>query len=43
MIIKSVALGWLDETIPAHAVISERKSVAAATVFVGFEERRVTS
>ena len=37
VIMKSVALGWPDETFPANAVVSERKSVAEATVFVGFD------
>jgi len=34
---KSIALAWPDETFPANAVVSERKSVEEATVFVGFE------
>ncbi|MDR3507243.1 MAG: nitroreductase [Caulobacteraceae bacterium] len=33
-----VALGWPDETFPANAVVSNRKSVDEAAVFVGFEE-----
>jgi hypothetical protein len=33
---KAVALGWPDETFPANAVVSERRSVAEAAVFVGF-------
>ena len=37
VIMKSIALGWPDETFPANAVVSERKSVAEATVFVGFD------
>ena len=37
VIMKSIALGWPDETFPANAVVSERKSVAAAATFVGFE------
>ena len=37
VIMKSIALGWPDETFPANAVVSERKSVEEATVFVGFE------
>jgi nitroreductase len=36
VIMKSIALGWPDETFPANAVVSERKSVKEATVFVGF-------
>ena len=38
VIMKSVALGWPDETFPANAVVSERRRVADATVFVGFDE-----
>ncbi|HEV2531308.1 nitroreductase [Phenylobacterium sp.] len=38
VIMKSIALGWPDETFPANAVVSERKSVDEATVFVGFDE-----
>jgi len=36
IIMKSIALGWPDETFPANAVVSERKSIEEATVFVGF-------
>ncbi len=36
VIMKSIALGWPDETFPANAVVSERKPVAEAAVFVGF-------
>ena len=38
VIMKSIALGWPDETFPANAVVSERKSVAEATVFVGWDD-----
>ena len=38
VIMKSIALGWPDESFPANAVVSERKSVEQAAVFVGFEE-----
>ncbi len=38
VIMKSIALGWPDETFPANAVVSERKSVKEATNFVGFDE-----
>ena len=38
VIMKSIALGWPDETFPANAVVSERKSVKEATTFVGFDE-----
>jgi len=33
-----VALGWPDESFPANAVVSTRKPVDEATVFVGFED-----
>ena len=36
VIMKSIALGWPDDSFPANAVVSERKSVAEATTFVGF-------
>ena len=36
VIMKSIALGWPDESFPANAVVSERKSVDEAAVFVGF-------
>jgi nitroreductase len=36
VIMKSIALGWPDDSFPANAVVSERKSVKEATVFVGF-------
>jgi nitroreductase len=36
VIMKSIALGWPDESFPANAVVSERKSVAEAATFVGF-------
>jgi len=38
VIMKSIALGWPDERFPANSVVSERKSVAEATVFVGFDD-----
>src|SRR5690349_2953922 len=38
VIMKSIALGWPDYDFPANAVVSERKSVAEATVFVGFKD-----
>ena len=37
VIMKSIALGWPDDSFPANAVVSERKSVDEATTFVGFE------
>jgi nitroreductase len=36
VIMKSIALGWPDDSFPANAVVSERKSVKEAAVFVGF-------
>jgi nitroreductase len=36
IIMKSIALGWPDEEFPANAVVSMRKSVDEAAVFVGF-------
>lgn len=38
VIMKAVALGWPDESFPANAVVSERKSVDDAAVFVGFPD-----
>lgn len=32
-----VAMGYPDDTFPANAVVSERKSVAEAATFIGFE------
>lgn len=37
VIMKAVALGWPDESFPANAVVSERKSVADAARFLGFD------
>ena len=34
-----VAMGWPDETFPANAVVSRRKSVDEAAVFVGFDDQ----
>jgi hypothetical protein len=34
---KSIALGWPEESFPANAVVSMRKSVEEATRFVGFD------
>jgi nitroreductase len=36
VIMKSIALGFPDYDFPANAVVSERKPVAEATVFIGF-------
>ena len=33
-----VAMGWPDDSFPANAVVSERKSVDEAATFLGFEE-----
>jgi nitroreductase len=38
VIMKAVALGWPDDSFPANAVVSERKSVEEAARFVGFED-----
>jgi nitroreductase len=38
VIMKAIALGWPDDTFPANAVVSERKPVSEAAVFVGFDE-----
>ncbi len=37
VIMKSIALGWPDESFPANAVVSERKSVDEAVRWVGFD------
>ncbi len=36
VIMIAIALGWPDEAFPANQVVSERKSVEEAAVFVGF-------
>jgi nitroreductase len=36
IILKSIALGWPEDSFPANAVVSERKPVEEAAVFVGF-------
>jgi len=38
VIMKAVALGWPDDSFPANAVVSERKSVDEAATFLGFSE-----
>ncbi len=38
VIMKSIALGWPDDSFPANAVISERKPISEAAVFVGFDD-----
>jgi nitroreductase len=38
VIMKSIALGWPDETFPANAVVSERRSADEAATFVGFDD-----
>ena len=38
VIMKSIALGWPDDSFPANAVVSTRKSVDEAAVFVGFAD-----
>jgi nitroreductase len=39
VILKSIALGWPDDDFPANAVVSDRRSVSDATVFVGFDDQ----
>jgi hypothetical protein len=31
-------MGWPDESFPANAVVSERKSVEEAVTFIGFDD-----
>ena len=38
VIMMAMAMGWPDETFPANAVISRRKPVEEAAVFVGVED-----
>ncbi len=38
VIMKSIALGWPDDDFPANAVVSERRTVDEASVFVGFTD-----
>ena len=38
VIMKAVALGWPDHDFPANAVVSTRKTVGEAAVFVGFDD-----
>ena len=38
VIMKAVALGWPDNSFPANAVVSERKTVDEAATFLGFSE-----
>lgn len=38
VIMKAIALGWPDESFPANAVISDRKSVGEAAHFLGFDD-----
>lgn len=38
VIMKAIALGWPDEDFPANAVVSERKTVAEAARFLGFDD-----
>ncbi|MEO9131501.1 MAG: nitroreductase [Sphingomonas sp.] len=39
VIMKSIALGWPEDSFPANAVVSERRPVEEAAVFVGFDEQ----
>ena len=37
VIMKSIALGWPDESFPANCVVSHRKPLEEAATFIGFE------
>ena len=39
VIMKAVAIGWPDNSFPANAVVSERKTVDEAATFVGFPNK----
>lgn len=38
VIMTCVAMGWPDDSFPANAVVSQRKSVDEATRFIGFDD-----
>lgn len=38
IIMMCVAMGWPDESFPANAVVSERKSIEEAARFIGFDD-----
>jgi nitroreductase len=38
VIMKAIAMGWPDESFPANAVVSRRKSVDDAATFLGFDD-----
>jgi nitroreductase len=38
VIMKAIAMGWPDETLPANAVVSNRKPVDEAATFLGFDD-----
>lgn len=38
VIMKAIALGWPDDSFPANAVVSNRKSVDEAATFLGFDD-----
>ena len=38
VIMMCIALGWPDESFPANAVVSQRKSVDEAAHFIGFAD-----
>lgn len=37
VIMKSIALGWFDDSSPANAAVSERKPLAETVAFIGFK------
>lgn len=39
VIMKAIALGWPDDSFPANAVVSERRTVAEAARFIGFDDQ----
>jgi nitroreductase len=38
LIMMCVAMGWPDESFPANAVVTQRKTIAEAVTFIGFED-----
>ena len=38
VIMKAVAMGWPDESFPANAVVPDRRSIADAATFLGFDD-----
>jgi len=38
VIMKAIAMGWPDESFPANAVVPDRRSIADAATFLGFDD-----